>query len=123
MGAGARGRLATWATCAVGKLQLPVLSALFVLSVPVVSLVAISLVAISLAAISLAATLFVVGLSPSAPSIASVIACFTAMLSRKRTSLFVGWTFTSTWLGGNSIKRNSAGFMSPCLCGYASRTA
>ena len=47
---------------------------------------------VSIVVASLVVSPLVVGLSPSAPSIASVIARFTAMLSRKRTSLFVGWT-------------------------------
>ena len=58
-----------------------------------------------------------------AASMASQIARLTATLSRKRTSRFVGCTFTSTCDGGRSMKRKSAGFASPWWRGYASRTA
>ena len=47
----------------------------------------------------------------------------TTEAARKRTSRFVGWTFTSTASGGKSMKRKTTGLRPASSRGYASRTA
>ena len=53
------------------------------------------------------------GAIPSAFVTAEMMASRTAEASRKRTSRFVGWTLTSTSVGGKSTKSTTTGFLSP----------